>query len=236
MIDFHSHILPEMDDGSQSVEESLALLSLLAEQGIKKVVATPHFYANDESVETFLERRRASYEKLKAAYSSDLPALVLGAEVKYYQGISRMENLNALCIEGTNLLLLEMSASRWTDYTMREIHELSRRGNLQIILAHVERYIGLQSRAVRDQLEESDILMQVNADLFSSFIRRRKALKLLGEQRIHLIGSDCHGLEYRPPQIGEAIGHIRKKFGEEFLEELAEFEENLLDHKAKKLF
>lgn len=236
MIDFHSHILPRMDDGSQSVEESIALLRLLAEQGIKKVVATPHFYVNDESAAAFLERRKAAYEKLKAAYSSDLPALVLGAEVRYYQGISRMENLNALCIEGTNLLLLEMSASRWTDYTLRELYELSRRGNLRIILAHVERYLGLQSRAVREQLEQSDILMQVNADLFTSFASRRKALKLLGEQSIHLIGSDCHGLEYRPPQIGEAIRHIQKKFGEDFLKDYAAFEEHLLDHKAKALF
>lgn len=236
MIDFHSHILPRMDDGSQSIEESVALLRLLTEQEIKKVVATPHFYADDESAETFLRRRKASYEKLRAAYSSDLPALVLGAEVRYYQGISRMENLNALCIEGTNLLLLEMPSSRWTDYTLRELRELSCRGNLRIILAHVERYLGLQSRAVRDQLEESDILMQVNADLFASIASRRKALKLLGEQRIHLIGSDCHGLEYRPPQIGKAIQYIRKKLGEEFLEELAEFEEKLLDHKAQLLF
>lgn len=232
MIDFHSHILPRMDDGSQSIEESVALLRLLAEQGIKKVVATPHFYADDESVEAFLKRRKATYEKLKQAYSSDLPALVLGAEVRYYQGISRMEDLKALCIEGTNLLLLEMPTSRWTDYTLREFQELCCRGNLQIILAHVERYLGMQSRAVRDQLEQSDILMQVNADLFASVASRRKALKLLGEQRIHLIGSDCHGLTYRPPQIGKAIRYIRKKFGEEFLEAFAEFEENLLDHKA----
>ncbi len=236
MIDFHSHILPRMDDGSRSVEESLAMLSMLSEQGIKKVVATPHFYADDESAETFLARRKASYEKLMDAKSSNLPALVQGAEVRYYQGISRLENLSALCIEGTDLLLLEMPSARWTDYTMREIQDLSRRGNLQIILAHMERYIGLQSREVRDQLEQSDILMQANAGFFNSFKSRRKALKLLGEQKIHLIGSDCHGLEYRPPQIGKAIRRIQKKFGSDFLEEFAEFGENLLDHKAKKLF
>ena len=56
-IDFHTHILPGIDDGSASVEESIELLKAEAAQGITKVVATPHFYANYDSPERFLERR-----------------------------------------------------------------------------------------------------------------------------------------------------------------------------------
>ena len=107
MIDFHSHILPGMDDGSKNIEESLALLRMLAEQGVKKVVATPHFYANDESVEKFLARRQQSYESLRAALPAGMPEILLGAEVRYYQGISRLKELKELCVQGSNLLLLE---------------------------------------------------------------------------------------------------------------------------------
>ena len=64
MIDWHSHILPEMDDGSKDVSESLLMLDSLRDQGIESVVATPHFYANDEPVETFLERQKASFDLL----------------------------------------------------------------------------------------------------------------------------------------------------------------------------
>ena len=63
MIDFHTHILPNVDDGSKGVEESTLMLTRLFEQGVNKVIATPHFYANDESVDEFLLRRNAAFEK-----------------------------------------------------------------------------------------------------------------------------------------------------------------------------
>ena len=65
MIDFHTHILPRMDDGSRSVEESLEMLDSMRQQGVKTVFATPHFYANDESVDSFLERREASLKAMR---------------------------------------------------------------------------------------------------------------------------------------------------------------------------
>ena len=65
MIDFHTHILPKMDDGSKSTEESIAMLKMQAEQGIRWVVATPHFYAEHESPQDFLQRRNHSYQSLQ---------------------------------------------------------------------------------------------------------------------------------------------------------------------------
>ena len=60
MIDWHSHILPGMDDGSKDPEESIAMLDMLEQQGIDTVIATPHFYANEETTEEFLGRRKVS--------------------------------------------------------------------------------------------------------------------------------------------------------------------------------
>lgn len=73
MIDFHTHILPKTDDGSRSTDESVKMLLALKEQGIDAVAATPHFYANDESVEDFLKRRQASFEALKAPLPTECP-------------------------------------------------------------------------------------------------------------------------------------------------------------------
>ena len=53
-IDFHSHILPQMDDGAKSTDESIELLKALAEAKVEKVVLTPHFYRNDENIAAFL--------------------------------------------------------------------------------------------------------------------------------------------------------------------------------------
>ncbi len=228
MIDWHSHILPAVDDGSKNMAESIEMLKRLAEQGVDTVVATPHFYANDESVEDFLRRRDGAYETLKRE-APNAPEILLGAEVRYYQGIGRMENLDKLSIGESRLLLLEMPFSVWTEYTVRELVELSTRSDIKLCLAHIDRYLRLQKRSVWERLYESGILMQVNASFFTDFFTRRKALVMLCEGAIHFIGSDCHNLRSRPPRIGEAFGLIRRKTGEELLSQVNELGKALLE-------
>ena len=228
MIDWHSHILPAMDDGSRDTAESISLLNMQVSQGISTVIATPHFYANDETVASFLERRKQALELLKSELPKGAPEIRLGAEVKYYQGISRMADLKDLRIEGSKLLLLEMPMSHWTEYMVRELIELSGKSSIKIVLAHVERYFHLQKQAVWDRLFENGILAQVNASFFHSFATKRKAIALLQEGSIQLIGSDCHGVTSRPPQIDKAFEVIRKKLGDEYLNQMNEYGYSLL--------
>ncbi len=228
MIDWHSHILPETDDGSHNTAESVSLVNMQKQQGIETVIATPHFYANDETVDSFLDRRKNAYERLKAEFPEGSPEIVLGAEVRYYQGISRMDGLKSLRTEGSNLLLLEMPMTNWTEYMVRELIEMSTRSSTKTVLAHVERYLALQGQSTWNRILESGILMQSNASFFTSLATKRKALALLKEGRIHFIGSDCHNLTSRPPQIGKAYEIIRNKLGEEFIQQMNEYGYSLL--------
>lgn len=225
MIDWHSHILPGMDDGSSNVEESLALLNMQAAQGIRTVIATPHFYADDESVETFLDRRRSAYEALQGAWNDLCVKVLLGAEVRYYPGISRMEKneLKHLRIEDSTVLLLEMPFQRWTEYMIRELISLSNMNGLQVVLAHIERYLDQQEPDTWKRLEECGILKQVNASFFVSLASRRKALALLKKGSVQFVGSDCHNLTARPPRIGEAFAVIQKKLGDGFVSQMQEY-------------
>ena len=223
MIDWHSHILPGMDDGSKDVAESLAMLEQLATQGIKTVIATPHFYANDETASDFVLRRQKAYEKLKVELPENAPEILLGAEIRYYRGISRMENLQKLQIQDSRLLLLEMPLSEWTESMIKDLIELSGNGGIQLILAHVERYMGLQKRETWERLYENGVLMQVNASFFTGRMSRRKAINLLQEDLIHLVGSDCHNMTTRPPQLGKAFEVIRKKLGDQCLERMNQY-------------
>ncbi len=230
MIDWHSHILPGMDDGSRDLAESTAMLQMLWQQGVQTVVATPHFYANHESVERFCRRRETARTVLTEAKLTDVPEILCGAEVRYYPGISRMEELKRLCIEGTDLLLLEMPENTWTEYTVRELEELAAQGSVRLILAHIERCMDLQSDSTRQRLYGSGILMQSNAGNFLRFSSKRRALKDLRHGRIHLLGSDCHDLKSRPPQMGEARAMIEKKLGSEYLTRLDKQGSSLLKH------
>lgn len=228
MIDWHSHILPAMDDGSKDVAESISMLGMQTSQGVGTVIATPHFYANDETVASFIERRAKAYEALKEQLGENAPHILLGAEVRYYQGISRLEGLKNLAIEGSKLLLLEMPMSVWTETMVRELVELSGKNSVRIVLAHVERYIKLQKSAVWNRLLESGIMMQVNASFFTSLASRRKAVTLLQEGVVQFLGSDCHNLTTRPPVLGQAAEVIRKKLGDGFLDQMQEYGYSLL--------
>lgn len=230
MIDWHSHILPGVDDGSADVSESIALLEELSRQGVDTVIATPHFYANDEPLQSFVERRQKAYEELCSAVTDSNIRILQGAEVRYYPGISRMSSLSDLHIDGGRLLLLEMPMTKWTEYTVKEIIELSSSKNSRLILAHIERYMRLQSAKVWERLYESGAFMQVNASFFTSFTKR-KALKLLRDGGIHFIGSDCHNMSSRPPKLNLAYDLIRNKFGEDFLSQVDEYGKSVLFNK-----
>lgn len=229
MIDWHSHILPQMDDGSKSLDETLKLLKMLSNQGVDTVIATPHFYANDESVKSFLARRRESYEKVSSVLPDDAPRILLGAEVSYYSGISRLEGLYELCIEGTQLLLLEMPFEHWTEHTVNEVRELAMRGKLTVILAHIERYLNMQNEKAIKELLEYKVLIQVNSSFFNRMTTKRKALKLLADGAIQVIGSDTHNISTRPPTLDSAYNTIEKKFGTDIIREINEYGKFLLD-------
>jgi len=220
MIDFHSHILPKIDDGSSSVEESIRLLQELSEQGIDTVAATPHFYASRRSPQEFLDRRQHAYDALMQVMPHDLPNIYLGGEILYYPGVSRMQELDCLCLEGTNLLLLEMPFTTWSEYMLEEVLDIARSREFILLLAHIERYYFKQSREVWDALLSEDVLMQSNADFFLGFFQSRKALGLLKQERIHLLGTDCHNMNSRRPHMAEAIQTIRRHLGEAPLEEM----------------
>ena len=230
MIDWHSHILPGIDDGSRDVNESISMLAAFESQGVDMVIATPHFYANDESVRSFLNRRQQSYELLCSQRGEGRIHILSGAEVKYYSGISRMDGLEKLTIENTNLLLLEMPISKWTNLVRQELQDLINTRGLRIILAHIERYLEWQDVEVFQQLCESGARMQVNASFLDRLTSRKKATKLLNAGVIHFIGSDCHNMTTRPPKINSAYELIRKKFGEDYTSQMIEYGYHVLGH------
>ncbi len=216
MIDFHSHILPAVDDGSRNLQQTLDMLDSLYQQGVETVVATPHFYADYHSVDEFVENRDKAYEQVMASLPNSAPKIVLGAEVKYYDGISHLDGLKKLALKDSRLLLLEMPFAPWTRSQIDEIINIVNRFNIVVVLAHIERYLKFQKKSVINFLVQSGVLLQCNASFFTTPFYRQKAFKMLKHGQIHFIGSDCHNMTTRPPLIKPAIDTIAKKFGNEF--------------------
>lgn len=195
-IDFHSHVLPGCDHGSYNVETSLKQMELARAAGIQTLCSTSHFYPHKESVESFLQRRQQCYQTLQEARipsgTAQQPQILLGAEVLICEGMEDLPNLPDLCLQGTNLLLLEMPFYKWPE-TIREtalaIHE---RGDITVILAHVDRYPEEDIQALFDE----GIQGQINADSLATKRRNRKTyLRWIHNQNILFLGSDIHGTD-----------------------------------------
>lgn len=238
MIDFHTHILPGIDDGSQNVEISVQMLHEEAKNGIDHVVFTPHFYANHDSIEHFLKRRGKSIEQLMAEIERDGKLSQMqyeyGAEVYYFDGIGNAEEIKKLCILGTEILLLEMPFCQWTDAMHENITKLVRKQKLTVILAHIERYIDFQKKKdVWNRIFELPVIAQMNAGPFTDWKRRSKVLRLADAQEKLLLGSDAHNMDARKPNLAAAQAVIQKKLGEEFLSKQEQLEHQLLGEQIR---
>ena len=167
--DYHSHILPEIDDGSKSAEESVQMLEKLSEQGLERVVATPHFYAHrEESVESFIKKRKSAYEKL-CRKNIPVKEIHLGAEILMESGISECDGIEKLAIEGTNLILLEPPYYDCPKNLTDEIYSISYDYKLKPIIAHIHRYIGLYEKSEIEELLKIDAVFQINNQAFRNF-------------------------------------------------------------------
>lgn len=231
-VDFHSHILPGMDDGSESLEMTEKMLLTGKENGICTIVATPHFYPTEEDPDLFLERRAKCAEELKKLYSSGekkgLPEIYLGAEVAYFPGIGKSRQMPRLCIQGTNLILVEMPFEKWKKSVIDDVVCLKMRQGLQPIIAHFERYISYQSPNAIKKLVEEGLFIQTNA---SSMLTHRSAsmvMRQIKKGNVHLFGSDCHNCDSRPENLEKGLNVLFKKKYFDYLQFLKHFSKDLL--------
>ena len=222
MFDFHSHILPGIDDGSKDTETSVNMIAEEIRQGVSGIALTPHFYADMDDPETFLEKRARAFEKLREA-TKDItcPTLIPGAEVHYYRGMSRSENLRKLCLGESNYILVELPFRRWQQYIVDDVKDIGNNLGLNVIIAHFERYLDQDRKLVKQITEDEDLIIQSNAEFFLEK-DRRKALRYLKAGTIDILGSDCHNTDTRRPNLKDAMDLIGKKLGDGYVTGLEE--------------
>lgn len=190
-LDFHAHVLPGCDHGSDGLETSLRQIALAKEAGIKTICATPHFYPGDESVTSFLSRREEAFALLREHLSEGDPRVELGAEVLICEGIERLDGLRGLCREDTGELLLEMPFYAWPEYLWDTVYALADMPDISLVIAHADRYpVENIERLIRN-----DINVQLNVDCFRRTLKRKRYMDWIRCGAVKYLGSDIHDTE-----------------------------------------
>ena len=205
------------------------MLKMLSEQGVDTVIATPHFYMGNIELNDFLKIRAQAADILRTKYSDThtRPRIALGAEVEFYNELYSFEHLEKLCISGTRYILIEMPFNRWSDYTYQSLSYLALNRNVIPIIAHIERYLDFQKDDVIDKLIDADALIQINGSFILEKNTRRKALSMIKKGMVCYLGSDCHNLNDRRPNLGDAYSILRRKVNKDDLDTFEYWESQL---------
>jgi protein-tyrosine phosphatase len=218
MLDFHAHVLPGVDHGSDSVETSLFQLSEAKRHGIKHIFATSHFYPSLHNADEFLKIRNQAYAGLAEQLDDSYPQLHLGAEVLLCDGLDTMPGLSELIIEDTNTLLLELPFADFSPSYADTVYTLVR-GGIDVVLAHAERY----REENIDLLIQNGARLQINASTLSGMFIPKRVKDWLASGVIVGIGTDIHKRDSKA--YGQFIKASRRIC--KYLEPMTRYESNL---------
>ncbi len=218
MVDIHCHILPCVDDGSGSIDDSIKMLKVAAVGGTKEIVATPHsnFYIDKEKVT--LENKQKAFSLInRAIKENDIPIkLYMGEEVFFEP--STVESLNSkrnLTINKTSYVLTEFDFYEDFSYILQSVDELISNGYIPII-AHPERYRCIYSE--KDNafiLKEKGALLQLNSTSVLGYDKRSAydtAMWMIDARLADFVSSDAHSPFVRTTDLSSVHEYISTMF------------------------
>jgi protein-tyrosine phosphatase len=219
MIDIHCHLLPAVDDGSQSWETTLEMCRLAEEDGVTHIVATPHAnyeYTYDRALHLErLEELRTRAPKLSFSLGCDF-------HLSYENILDAMGHPDRYAIGDTHYMLVELS--EYSAFNAPQtIHQLCSAGLIPI-LTHPERNpVILGNPDLIDRFAEVGCLFQVTANSLTGFWGKSKQKfceQMLKKNMVHFIASDAHGTRNRPPMLSAARDAAAKIIGADAAEKL----------------
>ncbi len=217
MIDFHTHILPNIDDGAKTVDDSLFLLDTVSKLGMSQVVLSPHYYPSQERISEFVSKRNESCKALANAVKSaqesgkKFPQLHVAAEVYLEPIIFNNDDLTPLTLDSKGKFMLTelLYEDELTHSTESMVRQLVYSYNIVPILAHVDRYPFLMKEKNLLRLLDMGCVAQMNVSSLSGFFQRKKLLKYVEKGYIGVIGTDIHNKTYIS-RIKEGFSYLRE--------------------------
>ncbi len=225
IVDVHCHILPGIDDGAKNLDQSKAMLDIAWEQGIHKIIATPHCMpeARNASPKVIAEKVRQLQEYIEEMHY-DIE-IFTGNEIYYWEEASELLEAGKICqMADSCCVLVEFSPRDDARYIRNGLSELQNMG-YDPIIAHVERYESLLDSSLQKikELRDMGIFIQVNAlSVTGGFGRPTQAFveKLLKKKMVDFIGTDAHSDRNRAPKMLECAQLLQKKYDADYVEDL----------------
>lgn len=222
--DIHTHILPEIDDGAKDWEQTRQMLKLQAEEGVRDIIATPHFDLEEHCHSPQMIQKLTEQANAAAAELHLDVRIHPGCEVLYSPGIPDVYRKGGIMtLAGSRYVLIEFFPRSSYQEIRDGVREMCLKGAVPVI-AHVERYECLMGEYDRMfELEKIGALMQMNGRslLGKTWDKRvRMCRKLIRHGFIHFIGSDCHNETERPPKMRQVYDSIRSFCGDGMADEL----------------
>lgn len=231
MVDFHTHILPDMDDGAKTFEESEAMIMSLISQGVDTILLTSHFYF-ETTIDEYIKMRDEKLNKLKKSLENINVKLIPACEVHLTKNIE-IDELYKLKIGDTNYILIELPAEKTFSFaTYEKLENIIDYLGLTPIIAHIERYPFIyKTPGIVSVLNSLGCVLQLNTSSLFRPLLKNMSYALIKKQQVQLLGSDCHNITTRPPIFDAAIQKIRHRFGEGYVNELIKTSYDVLKDK-----
>lgn len=205
IIDIHAHILPGVDDGAADWEEARWMLACAYKQGIRTIIATPHYSHRQE-----VGRLRELARQLDAEAKRIAPdfKVFLGQEILYFDSIvEALAEGQALTMAGSRYVLVEFMPDISFQKMFQDVRKLLISGYHPIV-AHVERYGALRDEAHMQELIRAGGYLQMNYRSLQGQILDRDARwcrRQVLERRIHMLATDMHHKNARTPEIAKSL-------------------------------
>lgn len=220
MVDLHSHILPNIDDGAGSRNEAQKMAAAMLAEGITRVVCTPHFNPVKSSLTDFVSRRSAAL----ADMGLTAPVLIPGSETILHDYLFYYADISPLSIGTTKYMLLELPYDKnWKQEIYDQLIKIMNNYNLIPVIAHIERYEAVKKKEKKiSELIELGCLLQVNAGSVINTNTRKRVMSYIKKGYVDVLASDCHNMINRPPNLASAYEIIEKELGSHYCNHLME--------------
>ena len=224
MIDIHCHILPEVDDGSRSLNESIEMAMIAKEQGITKIVNTSHYhpdfrYKKGEELLKELE----DFNNVLKENMIDIE-VVIGNEIYYTKDlIKEIDELDFYTLNNSRYILIELPPTNFPKDLCNIVYELKEKNYIPVF-AHVERYREVQENPeLIYEVINAGAIIQVNSHsiLGKSGKELQKVCNtLLNRNMVHVVGTDAHSSKRRTPIFLDAYKYVSEKYSKEMADDL----------------